>query len=232
MISVYRSVTSVAMLALVCAAPNAWSAAAVAGKVEVLKGKASALGADGVERKLQRGGPVLTGDQINTEKRASLAVEFKDGTYFALGGDSSMSVDEFVYGKSPEEDTFSAKVLKGAFRFITGLVAKEKPDSMNVQLGGTATIGIRGTNVAGELVGEAATVILLEPEEKGQKTAIEVFNDHGTVTIDEPGFGTEVPDANSPPSPARRMRQQTIENVLRSMSSVTRALSRPRISVP
>ena len=85
-------------------------------------------------------------------------MKFADGTSFALGSDSSMAVDEFVYGKGEEEDKMSAKVLKGAFRFITGLVAKKKPKSMNVQLGITATIGIRGTNVAGELVGESATI--------------------------------------------------------------------------
>ena len=51
-------------------------------------------------------------------------MKFKDGTKFALGGESSMQIDEFVFGKSPEEDKVTAKVLKGAFRFITGLVEK------------------------------------------------------------------------------------------------------------
>ena len=205
------------------------SAAAVAGKVAALKGTVVAINPEGEERKLRRGRPIYAGDEIVSSKRSAVALKFKDKTSFALGADSSMRVDEFIYGESDEEDTITATVLKGAFRFITGLVAKKKPASMNVNLGITATIGIRGTNVAGELVGEAATIVLLEPEEEGQYTAIEVSNDHGTVEIDEPGFGTEVPDANSPPSPARRMKLNTINNLTRSIQSVSRALSRPMV---
>ena len=205
------------------------TAAEVAGKVAALKGKVTAIAADGDERKLRRGRPIFAGDQITTAKGAAVALKFKDKTSFALGADSAMRVDEFVYGKSEEEDTMSATVLKGAFRFITGLVAKKKPKSMNVQLGTTATIGIRGTNVAGELIGDAATIVLLEPEEEGQFTAIEVYNDFGAVEIDEHGYGTEVPDANSPPSPIRRMKLNTITNITRSIQSVSRAMSRPMI---
>ena len=160
-------------------------------------------------------------------------MKFKDGTKFALGADSSMQVDAFVFGVSPEEDKVSAKVLKGAFRFITGLVAKAKPENMGVTLGITATIGIRGTNVAGELLGEAATVVLLEPEGSDDTfTAIEIYNDYGQVTIDEPGFGTEVADSKTAPTPARRMKLRTIDNLMRSMSSITRAFSRPRVNTP
>ena len=205
------------------------TAAQVVGKVTALKGKVTAIGADGEERKLRRGRPFFAGDQISTAERSAVALQFKDKTSFALGAESAMSVDEFVYGESEEEDTVSATILKGAFRFITGLVAKRKPKSMNIQLGTTATIGIRGTNVAGELIGEAATIVLLEPEEDGKFTAIEVFNEHGAVEIDEPGYGTEVPDANSPPSPIRRMKLNTITNITRSIQSVSRAMSRPMI---
>ncbi len=224
-----KSIVWLTLLIALLAAERA-VAISVAGKVDVLKGTVTATGPDGRARALERGRPVFEGDQISTARRSAVALEFRDGTRFALGSESSMSVDQFVFGKSPEEDTFSAKVLKGAFRFLTGLVAKKKPKSMQVQLGITATIGIRGTNVAGELVGDAVSVMLLEPEDSGRKTAIDVFNDHGTVTIDEPGYGTEVPDANSPPSPARRMRLRTIDNLMRSMQSITRGMIRPRMS--
>ena len=210
-----------------------WSiahAADAAGKIAALKGSVTAVGADGESRKLRRGRPFYAGDEISTSDNSAVALRFKDKTSFALGADSSMKVDDFVYGKSDEEDTVGATVLKGAFRFITGLVAKKKPKSMNVQLGITATIGIRGTNVAGELVGESATIVLLEPEDEGTYTAIEVYNDHGAVEIDEPGFGTDVPDANSPPSPIRRMKVNTIQNLTRSIQSVTRAMSRPMVN--
>ena len=210
----------------------AWSAV-VAGKISASKGTVTATGVDGKQRKLRKGKKFYEGDKIDTAKRGAVAMKFKDGTKFALGGESSMEVDAFVFGVSPEEDKVVAKVLKGAFRFITGLVAKKKPENMGVTLGITATIGIRGTNVAGELVGETATVVLLEPEgDEDTFTAIEVYNDYGQVTIDEPGFGTEVADSKTAPTPAKRMKLRTIDNIMRSMSAITRAFSRPRVSVP
>ena len=92
-----------------------------------------------------------------------------------------------------------------------------------------ATIGIRGTNVIGEVDATSATIILLEPEDTSRKTAIEVSNSYGTVKIDKPGYGTEIPDEFSPPSPPRRMPLQTINNLMRFMQSIQRInLPRPR----
>ena len=93
-----------------------------------------------------------------------------------------------------------------------------------------ATIGIRGTQVVGEADATSATIILIEPEDKSRKSAIDVYNDFGKVSIDEPGYGTEIPDANSPPSPPRRMRLSTINNLTRSLQNVNRVnVPRPRV---
>ena len=228
-----KPVCYLALMLVFLSTEAAWSAV-VAGKISAVKGTVTATGVDGKERKLRKGKAFYEGDKIDTAKRGAVAMKFKDGTKFALGGESSLQVDEFVFGVSPEEDKVTAKILKGAFRFVTGLVAKKKPENMGVTLGVTATIGIRGTNVAGELVGEYATVVLLEPEDSddAEFTAIEVYNDYGQVTIDEPGFGTEVADSKTAPTPAKRMKLRTIDNIMRSMSSITRAFSRPSVGVP
>ncbi|MDZ7734863.1 MAG: hypothetical protein U5P41_00940 [Gammaproteobacteria bacterium] len=91
-----------------------------------------------------------------------------------------------------------------------------------------ATIGIRGTHVVGEAGATSATVILMA-EEDGSVGAINVSNEYGAVDIDQPGYGTEVPDEFSPPSPPRRMRMNTIENITRSLQSIQRMnVPRPR----
>ena len=71
-----------------------------------------------------------------------------------------------------------------------------------------------------------------EDDDEATYTAIEVYNDYGQVTIDEPGFGTEVADSKTAPTPAKRMKLRTIDNIMRSMGSITRAFSRPHISTP
>jgi len=130
---------------------------------------------------------------------------------------------KFQYKQSIEEDSVTVEILKGTFRFVTGLIAKKKPEAMNVDTA-VATIGIRGTNVIGKADATSATIILVESEDTSRKSAIEVSNSFGTVTIDEPGYGTEIPDQYSPPSPPRRMRLQTINNLMRSMQSIQRIM--------
>jgi len=109
---------------------------------------------------------------------------------------------------------------------VSGLIAKRKRENVHITIA-VATIGIRGTHFEGEVterqekdgktVDASAKVALLEPEEPGEGNAINVENKFGSVTIDKPGFGTEIPDEKSPPSPVQRMQLRTIDNVLRAL---------------
>ena len=140
-----------------------------------------------------------------------------------------MTID--TYNESEDaEDSFGASIFKGAFRFVSGFFAKEKPESVKIRIS-VATIGIRGTNVAGEVfereeidgvVVEASAIVSLLEDEEGKKTAIEVSNDYGSVVIDKPGYGTEISDEHSPPSQVRRMQIRTIQNILRGLRNSTR----------
>lgn len=89
--------------------------------------------------------------------------------------------------RSGDEGIFDTEVIKGAFRFVRGLIAKRRPRAMRVKTGIVATIGIRGTTVGGEIEGDSATVVLLESKETDGPSAIEVGNAHGKVLITKPG---------------------------------------------
>ncbi len=195
-------------------------AATKAGKVETLKGKVKAT-LEQETRTLSKGDDVFANDLITTEPGALVELKFVDDSKFLVGPDSEMKVDKFSYNKPDTENKLSTKLLKGTFRFVTGLIARYKPESMEVSTA-VATIGIRGTTVAVVASATAATVVLEEPEDKTRKTAIEVSNQFGSVTIDEPGYGTEIPDEFSPPSPPQRMRLRTINNLMRSLQSIQR----------
>jgi hypothetical protein len=203
-------------------------AASRAGEVKSLRGSAVAKGTDGRERELTRGDEILSGDRIDTAARSFVLVQFDDSTRFALGQNGSMNVSDFAYKNPNKPDSIATQVLKGAFRFVSGLISKRRPSAMRVRLGVIATIGLRGTSVGGEVIGDSATVMLLDPE-TGEASGIDVSNDFGSVSIDEPGFGTEIADANSAPSAPRRMRLRTIQNLMRTMQSVGRvSVPRPR----
>ena len=195
-------------------------AADPAGKIETLKGNVMAE-LNGQKRTLSEGDSVYPNEMISTERKSLAEIQFIDKSNFILGPDTDFKIDQFAYNEPEKENSFSTKLVKGTFRFVTGLIARYKPDSMQVSTA-VATIGIRGTEVSAEANADSATIILEEPKDKNRKTAIEVSNQYGTVLIDEPGYGTEIPDANSPPSPPRRMRLRTIDNLMRNMQTIQR----------
>ncbi|MCB1748756.1 MAG: FecR domain-containing protein [Gammaproteobacteria bacterium] len=198
--------------------------AAAVGEVTVLKGSATRLAADGTRTTLSRGAAVFEDDLLETGTKSLLSVRFKDDTRFNLGPRTQFRVDRVDDG---DDGLFSAEILRGAFRFVTGLISKRRPGAMRVRTGVVATIGIRGTTVGGEVEGESATIVLLESEDQAP-SAIEVGNDYGSVVIDQAGYGTRVPDAHSPPSPPQRMQLRTIENLVRNIANIQRiAVPRP-----
>ncbi len=204
------------------------SAATEIGFVKELSGTAFAKLPAEDRRQLSAGDQIYLNDMITTETKSSIKLQLKDDSQFELGPDAKLLASKFIYKQNIEEDSVTVKILKGAFRFVTGIIAKKKPEAMSVDTA-VATIGIRGTNVIGEADATSATIILIEPEDTSRKSVIVVYNSFGTVTIDEPGYGTEIPDEFSPPSPPRRMRLQTINNLMRSMQSIQRInLPRPR----
>jgi hypothetical protein len=200
------------------AAPAALAAAAVSRVVDV-RGDAEARLQDAQPRRLQVGSEVYVGDRVTTGRNAQVRLDFNDDTQVHLGAHSEFIVEQFE--PREEEAVFVVSISKGVFRAVTGLIAKLRPRSVRF-VTPVSTIGIRGTNFGGVVTGSSATIVLLEPETAGARTGIEVYNDYGRVAIEEPGYGTEVPDAVSPPSPPRRMQLRAIENLMRTLTNIQR----------
>jgi len=205
-----------------------------AGKVTALEGDAWVNGTFW-KSSLEVGSVIYAGDELSTGEESRLNMRFLDQTFFTLGSEAKMKVD--AYDESEDATLgFGASILKGAFRFVSGLLSKKKPETMSIQVT-TATIGVRGTHVAGEVferreengvtIEASATVMLLEDEED-KDTSIVVFNDYGSVVVDEPGYGTEIPDEHSPPGAVRRVQLRSINNLLRVMRNTTRSSTSKR----
>jgi hypothetical protein len=236
--------TNLVLLAVMLSpfAAQAAEAAASAGQVSKMTGNniAEARQGDGAARKLNVGDAVYSGEHIWTDKGTSVHIQFADESKFSLGPNTEFVIDKFKYSKGAEDDAFHSRIIKGVFRFVSGLIAHGKGRDMQVKAR-VATIGIRGTQVEGEvtdrqekdggMVDASAKIVLLEPEEEGKATSIVVSNEFGSVVIDKPGYGTEIPDEKSPPSPVRKMQLHTVENVLRALRSSVRqsGTARPRM---
>ena len=223
--------------------PTTALAVTSAGEISFITGDglAEASTPEGNLRKLGKGAAVYSGDSISTGKDTTLDILFADGSRFVVGSQAKFVVEKFAYKHAAEGDAFYSRIIKGAFRFVSGQIAKSQGRGMKVSVS-VATIGIRGTHVEGEVserqekdgvsVDASAKVVLLEPEEEGKKTSIIVSNEFGSVVIDQPGYGTEIPDEKSPPSPVRKMQLRTIDNVLRALRSTVRQGGTPKPRMP
>jgi hypothetical protein len=240
----YRNWVRSLIVLSVLLSPSMASAMAVpsAGEVSKMTGNnvAEARQSDGKSRKLNVGDAVYSGEHVWTDNRTTVDIKFADKSRFSLGPNTEFVIEKFKYTKGSEEDAFHSRIIKGVFRFVSGLIAHAKGRDMKVRTR-VATIGIRGTQVQGEVtdreekdgktVDASAKIVLLEPEEAGKQTSIVVSNEFGSVVIDKPGYGTEIPDEKSPPSPVRKMQIRTIENVLRALRNSVRqgGTARPRM---
>ena len=89
-------------------------------------------------------------------------------------------------------------------------------------LNGNALAGVWKDALIARLGPDEGEVALLEPQGSDAGSAIIVENQFGSVVVDKPGYGTEIPDEKSPPSPVKRMQLRTIDNLLRAIRTPAR----------
>ena len=199
--------SGLAALSSVVGARPGMAAGVEVGAVEQIAGSCRATGADGVARTLSIGTRIFEQDRLTTAADSTLGIRFADDTVFDLGPNADVVIDEHVY--APGSESFVASVLKGGFRFVSGNIARTRPDAMEVHLP-IAVIGVRGTHVAGEVLGEdgaeTAAITLLESEDLFP-SAIVVTNEAGTTVMDQPGTGTDISGRGRRPSEARAWAQ-------------------------
>lgn len=129
--------------AAAAAQQQAGVSAAVRGQVALARASANIVG-----RKVESGEKIYLGDAITSGRDSGMQIMLLDETVFSIGPNSEIAIDEFVYDPATDSGKVTASVAKGVFRFITGKIARKRPEDMTVRLP-TATIGIRGTIVGG-----------------------------------------------------------------------------------
>ena len=201
-----------------------------AAHVSKLDGKAFAASTGGVTRQLRMNDRLYEQERIITGKDAEVELKFTDDTEISLGAGTVVTVDSYRFKKQADtsdaasESSFGMSILRGTVRAFTGLLAKRRPRSVSFRTA-VATIGIRGTHFAAEVEGDSATIILLAQQDPKASNAIEVENAYGKVEIDKAGWGTEIPDAASPPSPPRKMQStQSMNRIIRSVQTTRRVV--------
>jgi hypothetical protein len=89
--------------------------------------------------------PFEAKDFFDVKANSRAKLKFDDGTRVTLGSNAQFSVDSYFYDKeNPNKSNATFSVARGAFKTVTGQIAKIAPDKFALKTK-TATIGVRGT---------------------------------------------------------------------------------------
>lgn len=163
----------VAALATASVAGPALAQQGTAGYVSNLSGLLFAVKADGSRRVLSTKSVVDAGDMLITEDKTYARVRFSDTSEVTLRPSTQFQIENYAFERAaPEKDNLAFRLLKGAFRTVTGLIGKRgSRDAYKVSTA-TATIGIRGT-VFGVTVCQEAEAAAREAAEAAAKGALD-----------------------------------------------------------
>ena len=189
------------------------SSAEPIGVVQELKGTVFAVRTDGTRVELKKGDNVFQGDVIETEKESAANMLLADKTTFAIGDEARLALDEMVYNPATKEGQSQFSILKGVFVFASGEIAKTDSSKMTVTTP-VATIGIRGTEVSGNISEEGAQITVLDG-------TVTVSTNAGTTTLGAQGETTSISDINSAPSQTFTLSPAQLQKAYGSVASVS-----------
>ena len=205
-----------ACLALFSAVASA-TAAEFIGVAAALRGDVIRVstGSDAVPGPVSSGTKIFLGDEIEVASGGRMQIMLVDETVFTLGSGARLVIDEFVYDPAAESGSMTTQITKGAFRFVSGKLAKSSPTAMKVKLP-SASISIRGTQVAGIVDEDGSSQVVLVgpgPNSFGATLgAITVSNAFGSVDLTRPNFATSIiPD--QPPATPELAAPDTIQTI-------------------
>lgn len=121
------------------AAASTASAESIGSAVRIVNTVTGSL--DQQQRNLATGDNVSQNEAIEVASDALGEFKLRDETKLALGPGSRLVLDKFVYNPAPSAGAVGVNLVKGAFRFITGLSRKGDYQLRTP----SATITVRGT---------------------------------------------------------------------------------------
>ena len=170
-------------------------------------------------------------DRIVTGERARVMLRMSEGSAVKLGENATLGLDNLSEKKSAENHPFvsaSLDVVKGAFRFTTGVFGKVRADRDVTVKVSTVTAGIRGTDVWGRSNDQQDVVCLIEGR-------VSVRHDKQEFVMDEP-LQFFIAPRNEKPKPVGKVSPAQIEEWARETEmsegqGATRAGGRLRVEL-
>ncbi|MDA7490443.1 FecR domain-containing protein [Candidatus Pelagibacter ubique] len=156
---------------------------------------------DGV--KLNTGDKIYFGDTIKVNDKSNSQILLLDQTVLNVGAKSEVIIDEFVFDPSNNNGKILSQLKQGSMKVITGLISEKDPDNFVVKVP-AGTIGTRGTEFQAIVNNDnqESKILLIGPGPGNtlglRPGVIEVFNNLGSVVLDQPYTFTKMA-SNTPP---------------------------------
>lgn len=142
---------------------------------------------------IKRNDLLFTGDTLITPLGTKILFRLNDESTISLAENTEFVLSRYRYKRKSSDVSF--KMLKGAFRALSGRIGKQKNPQFEVNTP-IATIGIRGTEFWGGMIfSNALDVTMLSGK------GIYIKNKYGKVNINQSGLGTEVQPGKAPSKP-------------------------------
>lgn len=134
---------SLSALVLACTSFGTLAQESVVGYIKSVQSQASVV-AGGQTLEAQPGMPLQMGNTIRTGPSGSVGVTFKDNTTMSMGPGTELVIEEYLFSPVKGELKLAASLARGTLYYISGVIAKLKPESVSIRTP-TGLIGVRGT---------------------------------------------------------------------------------------
>jgi hypothetical protein len=92
------------------------------------------------------GQPVFQSDLVRTGADGQVGITLKDETRLALGPNTDVRLDQFLYSPGQGQLRFVMRIARGLVAYVSGRIAKLAPDAVRLETP-SAILGVRGTQM-------------------------------------------------------------------------------------
>jgi FecR protein len=201
--------------------------AAEVGSVVRSSGTVSIISIDGKTRTLSQGDPVSIGDTISTQQSSQAMIRLLDKSTLLVRESSKVVLKDFKFAKATD-DRVQTNIVTGAVRAVSGAIAKANPSSVNYAVG-TATVGIRGTDIELAILpeGRPDRAGIYNYVYSGETQMTLASGESVNVEKDSSGFSPSTPKEGEPRLMILRDRPAFIQST--GFDALIQQLSTPRI---
>lgn len=129
-----------------------------------------------------------------------MLIEFLDKAQLSLIEHTKVFIDKVYYDPDPSKSAMTMKFVLGTARFASGRLGMVNKNNIDLQTP-TAQIAVRGTDFTTTVDELGRTLVILLPDDDGNPSGvIDVFNEAGSVTLNEPYAATMVSSISSIPT--------------------------------